>query len=130
MPSKSKQKLERVSMNLPASLVNKVKKYADETGLNVTSAYIVLLGQALRQNDAITQLPLLLSQIKNFDVTGNNEYINGKEEQSYRKALGVMNSDTLNTLTFSELWEEYSNYKKIKLKPQSYRKIENNFIKR
>lgn len=80
MPSKSKQKLERVSMNLPASLVNKVKKYADETGLNVTSAYIVLLGQALRQNDAITQLPLLLSQIKNFDVTGNNEYINGKEE--------------------------------------------------
>ena len=39
-----------------------------------------------------------------------------------------MNSDTLNTLTFSELWEEYSNYKKIKLKPQSYRKIENNFI--
>ncbi len=39
-----------------------------------------------------------------------------------------MQDDKLNNLTFSELWEEYSNYKKIKLKPQSYRKIENNFI--
>ena len=38
-----------------------------------------------------------------------------------------MNNDTLNTLTFIKLWEEYSNYKKVKLKPQSYRKIENNF---
>ena len=39
-----------------------------------------------------------------------------------------MNNDTLNALTFSELWEEYSNYKKVKLKPQSYRKIKNNFV--
>ncbi len=39
-----------------------------------------------------------------------------------------MNNDTLDKLTFSELWEEYDNYKKIKLKPQSYRKLKNNFV--
>ena len=39
-----------------------------------------------------------------------------------------MNDDTLEKLTFGELWEEYDNYKKIKLKPQSYRKLKNNFV--
>ncbi len=81
MPSKSKQTLERVNMNLPASLVNKVKKYAEETGLNVTSAYIVLLSQALRQNEAFTQLPLLLAQMKSIDLASEyKEKLDRKEE--------------------------------------------------
>ncbi len=33
----------------------------------------------------------------------------------------------LSTLTFLDLWNEYNNYLKVKLKTQSYRKITNNF---
>lgn len=79
MPSKSKQELVRISINLPVNLVNKVKMYAEETGLNITSAYISLLSQALRQNDAITQLPLLLATIEEMKNISNND-TNGKEE--------------------------------------------------
>lgn len=48
---KDKIELTRVGMNLPVSIVERVKQYADSLGLNVTSAYIVLLNQALAQND-------------------------------------------------------------------------------
>lgn len=79
MPSKSKQELERISINLPVNLVNRVKEYAEETGLNVTSAYISLISQALRQNDAITNLPMLLAAMDEMKKLSNNE-TNGKEE--------------------------------------------------
>lgn len=79
MANKKTQMLERVSINLPVSIVKKVRKYAEEMGLNTTSAYIVLLGQALRQNDAFTQLPTLLSVIEEAKkITDNNT--NRKEE--------------------------------------------------
>ena len=79
MANKKTQMLERVSINLPVSIVKKVKKYAEEMGLNTTSAYIVLLGPALRQNDAFTQLPTLLSVIEEAKkITDNNT--NRKEE--------------------------------------------------
>lgn len=79
MPSKSKQELVRIGINLPVNLVNRVKKYAEETGLNITSAYISLLSQALRQNDAITQLPVLLAAMDEMKKLSNND-TNGKEE--------------------------------------------------
>lgn len=79
MPSKSKQELVRIGINLPVNLVNRVKKYAEETGLNITSAYISLLSQALRQNDAITQLPVLLAAMDEMKKLSNNN-TNGKEE--------------------------------------------------
>lgn len=79
MPSKSKQELVRIGINLPVNLVNKVKEYAEETGLNITSAYISLLSQALRQNDAITQLPVLLAAMDEMKKLSNND-TNGKEE--------------------------------------------------
>ena len=41
----------RVNLNLPKQLVEKVDNYAKEMGLNKTSSYIVLLNQALTQND-------------------------------------------------------------------------------
>lgn len=43
-----KIELSRVNMNLPLPLVEKVKDYAKEMGLNVTSAYIILLNCGLR----------------------------------------------------------------------------------
>ena len=79
MPSKSKQELVRIGINLRVNLVNKVKEYAEETGLNITSAYISLLSQALRQNDAITQLPVLLAAMDEMKKLSNND-TNGKEE--------------------------------------------------
>ena len=47
---KNKVDLKRVNMNLPANLVQRVTDYGIENGLNTTSAYIVLLNQALNQN--------------------------------------------------------------------------------
>ena len=46
---KKKIELKRVNMNLPADLVQKVVEYGESKGLNTTSAYIVLLNQALDQ---------------------------------------------------------------------------------
>ena len=79
MANKKTQMLERVSINLPVSIVKKVKKYAEEMGLNTTSAYIVLLGQALRQNDAFTQLPTLLAAWEEAKKIMDNN-TNRKEE--------------------------------------------------
>ena len=47
MTKKSNIKLERVSINLPSYLVIKVKKYADNLGVNYTTAYIILLNKSL-----------------------------------------------------------------------------------
>ena len=41
----------RVSFNVPKKLAERVENYAKELGLNKTSGYIVLLNQALTQND-------------------------------------------------------------------------------
>ena len=47
-------------MNLPASLVQRVTDYGIENGLSTTSAYIVLLNQALDQKETIKSLPMIL----------------------------------------------------------------------
>lgn len=73
---KSKVELKRVNMNLPAELVAKVVEYGEKNGLNTTSAYIVLLNQALNQLASIEKLPAmleLLSQIKTLQDLENNQ---------------------------------------------------------
>lgn len=66
--------LTRVNMNLPTSIVEKVKDYAIEMGLNTTSAYTVLLKQALEQKNLIQQMPVLISLMnevkKNIEIDG------------------------------------------------------------
>jgi len=72
--AKNIQELTRVNMNLPTSIVERVKTYADDLGLNVTSAYIVLLNQALEQKDMVSKLPLMLSMmndLKNINIEKN-----------------------------------------------------------
>lgn len=74
MAKKTNENLVRVNMNLPSHIVEKVKTYADNLGINVTSAYIVLLNQALEQKDVVTQLPLLMSaynDIKSMKLLGS-----------------------------------------------------------
>lgn len=61
---KNKIELKRVNMNLPSDLVQRVVAYGESKGLNTTSAYIVLLNQALDQKDTIDNLPLMMEFLK------------------------------------------------------------------
>lgn len=65
MTAKNKIELKRVNMNLPADLVQRVVAYGESKGLNTTSAYIVLLNQALDQKETIENLPFMIDFLKN-----------------------------------------------------------------
>ena len=56
-----KIELKRVNLNLPVQIVEKVNNYAHTLGINNTSAYIILLNQALEQKDVFSQIPAILS---------------------------------------------------------------------
>lgn len=64
MTAKKNIELKRVNMNLPADLVQKVIEYGESKGLNTTSAYIVLLNQALDQKETIENLPFMIDFLK------------------------------------------------------------------
>lgn len=64
MTAKKKIELKRVNMNLPADLVQRVIEYGESKGLNTTSAYIVLLNQALDQKETIENLPFMIDFLK------------------------------------------------------------------
>ena len=61
---KEKTKLVRVGMNLPETIVNQVKEYADSLGVNTTSAYIFLLNQALQQKEAFSNFPAMVAMFQ------------------------------------------------------------------
>lgn len=76
MKENKKIELKRVNMNLPISLIERIEDYAYKTGLNVTSAYITLLNQALDQKDTLNILPLIMNTIKemtNIDDISDND---------------------------------------------------------
>jgi len=78
--TKGNIELKRVNINLPANIVDKVKEYAETLGINTTSAYIVLLNQALEQKDMLKQMPLMISMYNeirklNFDDLEGNSNI-------------------------------------------------------
>ena len=54
---KSKVEFTRVNINLPNNLISRVKKYGDSLGINTTSAYIILLNNALDEKDTLTKIP-------------------------------------------------------------------------
>lgn len=66
MAKKTTVELERVNINLPSNIVAKVKEYADGLGINYTSAYIILLNQALEQKDMLANLPAMLTMFNDF----------------------------------------------------------------
>lgn len=75
MAKQKNNKLERISINLPSNIVSRVKEYADNLGINNTSAYIVLLNQALEQTYAVKQLPLMYSMLNEVkDMQQNNMF--------------------------------------------------------
>ena len=72
--NKKKIELKRVNMNLPADLVQRVVEYGESKGLNTTSAYIVLLNQALDQKNTIDNLPLFIELMQKVSTPiDNNE---------------------------------------------------------
>ena len=76
MAKDKKVELKRVNMNLPLHIVEKVEDYANDLGLNVTSAYIVLLNQALEQKQMLSQMPMLMSMyndMKQMQSENDNE---------------------------------------------------------
>lgn len=68
-----KVELKRVNMNLPLSLVNRIEEYAYNMGLNITSAYIILLNQALDNKDMFKNLPILLNAINDVKILQNDK---------------------------------------------------------
>lgn len=90
---KKKVELKRVSMNLPADLVQRVFNYGEKLGLNTTSAYIVLLNQALDQKQNTEFLPLL-SEIYNQYVNQQNvEDLSSMFDSADNKLLNNSNED-------------------------------------
>lgn len=73
MAKKINNELERISINVPSSIVKKVKEYADSLGINYTSAYIILLNQALEQKDMLKNFPLIYSTLDKFSSLCKNE---------------------------------------------------------
>lgn len=71
----SNVELKRIAFNLPVTLIERVQEYANDLGINVTSAVIVLINQALEQKETMSKLPLLMSmfdalQTMNTEETG------------------------------------------------------------
>ena len=79
---KFENKLKRVNMNLPITLIERVKEYAERLGLNTTSAYIVLLNQALNQDASLNYMPqvaAMYNEIKPLMTEENIKKFSGKD---------------------------------------------------
>lgn len=81
MAKQKNEELSRISINLPNSIIEKVKNYADSLGINVTSAYIVLLNQALEQKDMMSNLPLIFSALNEMKTLENNLISNDTKDK-------------------------------------------------
>ena len=60
---KSKVELKRINMNIPSSLYDEVRMYADKLGINITAAFIVLVNQGLNNQDTLEKLPRVLNAV-------------------------------------------------------------------
>lgn len=68
--TKSNIEFTRVNINVPNNLIERVKKYAESIGINTTSAYIVLLNNALDQKDTLTNLPEIVNLMNEIKALG------------------------------------------------------------
>ena len=67
-------KLTRVNVNLPSSLVSKVKEYSLNLGIPTTQGYILLLTKALDNESVLQQLPLLENIYEEIKKENANKY--------------------------------------------------------
>lgn len=66
-------KYTRVNINVPTTLVQRVKEYADKLGMPYTQTYVLLLNNALNNANVIDQLPKLISMIKEYKDKENSD---------------------------------------------------------
>lgn len=72
---KSKVEFTRVNINLPNNLISRVKKYGDSLGINTTSAYIILLNNALDEKDTLTKIPEVIAVMNELKTMENKKII-------------------------------------------------------
>lgn len=70
---KSKVEFTRVNINLPNNLISRVKKYGDSLGINTTSAYIILLNNALDEKDTLTKIPEVIAVMNELKTMENKK---------------------------------------------------------
>lgn len=63
MKYNKKNDFKRVNINVPVELYDRVRNYAEDIGINITSAYIILLNQALDNKDMLNQMPLITATL-------------------------------------------------------------------
>lgn len=63
MAKEKSKEFTRVNINLPNNLISRVKQYGESLGVNTTSAYILLLNNALDEKDTLSRLPEMISII-------------------------------------------------------------------
>lgn len=61
------RELQRLNMNMPASLIKEVDEYADRMNLNRTSAVILLVTTALKQKNAVDAIDELLVKLSELE---------------------------------------------------------------
>lgn len=68
-----KRDITNVNMNLPTPMVLKVKEYANNLGLPITQAYVVLINMALEHKDTLNAIPRLLELAENYKLNQSSE---------------------------------------------------------
>lgn len=63
--NKSNVEVKRINANIPIKLANRVEEYANENMLNLTSAYITLLNQALNHFEMMKAMPMYSQLLQN-----------------------------------------------------------------
>ncbi len=63
--NKSNAEVKRINANIPIKLANRVEEYANENMLNLTSAYITLLNQALNHFEMMKAMPMYSQLLQN-----------------------------------------------------------------
>lgn len=63
--NKSNVEVKRINANIPIKLANRVEEYSNENMLNLTSAYITLLNQALNHFEMMKAMPMYSQLLQN-----------------------------------------------------------------
>lgn len=101
--------VKRINANIPIKLAKRVEEYANENMLNLTSAYITLLNQALNNYEISKAMPMYtqLLQNQNFiKIVNSMEGINNDEIIKTNKLLASLTPEQLNNLINQDSIEE------------------------
>lgn len=74
MAKKTNKNLVKVSMNLPKRIVDKAKEFSDITGINITSAYILLLNEGIKNTDLISSTTYYNKETNTIETKDYDEF--------------------------------------------------------